>query len=102
MKSCAVGLADKKATPSATHRFPDFVVILQPFVCVLTCGRLCNHEHAALLWLLPEELATLDWAKADWPVIAKYSRERQDGGVLTFSSVYQNPLGIVAGTCEKA
>lgn len=65
--------------PPTTHHYPDFAVTLHPFVCALIGGVLCNHEHAALLWQLPEELAALDWAEADLPVIADYCRQLRNG-----------------------
>ncbi|MFA7382514.1 MAG: (deoxy)nucleoside triphosphate pyrophosphohydrolase [Desulfurivibrionaceae bacterium] len=77
-----VEVAILRAIPVASHRYPDIAVTLHPFVCVLIGGKLCMHEHAALLWLLPEELAGLDWAEADLPIVAEYCRERREGGVL--------------------
>jgi 8-oxo-dGTP diphosphatase len=71
-----------RTMPVATHQYPDFTVTLHPFVCSLTGGVLCNHEHAALGWLLPEELGGLDWAEADLPIVAEYCSERRKGGVL--------------------
>lgn len=71
-----------RAMPPTTHRYPDFTVTLHPFVCALIGGVLCMHEHAALLWLLPEELGGLDWAEADLPIISDYCREQRNGGVL--------------------
>jgi 8-oxo-dGTP diphosphatase len=65
-----------RTMPPATHRYPEFIVTLHPFVCVLAGGELRNNEHAALVWLPPEELPTLDWAEADWPIIAGYRRLR--------------------------
>jgi 8-oxo-dGTP diphosphatase len=75
-----VEVALLRMMPPTTHHYPDFAVTLHPFVCILTGGVLCNHEHAALLWQLPEELAALDWAEADLSVIDDYCRERRTGG----------------------
>jgi 8-oxo-dGTP diphosphatase len=59
----------------ATHHYPAFTVTLHPFVCSIESGELTLHEHAAVTWLRPEELSTLDWAEADLPVIDAYRRE---------------------------
>jgi 8-oxo-dGTP diphosphatase len=61
-----------EALTPRTHQYPAFVVTLYPFLCTITSGEIRLHEHAALAWLTPEELPTLDWAEADWPVIQEY------------------------------
>jgi len=57
-----------------THRYPAFTVTLYPFRCRIIAGEITLHEHAALAWLRPAELQTLDWAEADLPVIDEYRR----------------------------
>jgi len=57
-----------------THRYRSFTVTLYPFRCRVVAGDIMLHEHAALVWLLPAELHTLDWAGADLPVIDEYRR----------------------------
>ncbi|MDO9582226.1 MAG: (deoxy)nucleoside triphosphate pyrophosphohydrolase [Desulfomicrobium sp.] len=58
--------------PASTHQYPTFTITLYPFVCTIEEGEIFLHEHAALLWLLPSQLHTLDWAEADIPVLAAY------------------------------
>ncbi len=62
------------ALPLATHAYPVLTVTLHPFVCRIAYGEPILHEHAAIAWLVPGELHTLDWAAADLPVIAAYRR----------------------------
>jgi 8-oxo-dGTP diphosphatase len=50
-------------------------VTLHPFVCSIDTGEIILHEHAAIAWLPPEKLHTLDWADADIPVIESYLAE---------------------------
>jgi len=45
---------------------------LIPFVCRIMSGDPVLAEHAAFVWLEPEELYTLDWAEADIPVYLQY------------------------------
>jgi 8-oxo-dGTP diphosphatase len=45
---------------------------LVPFVCQLLTFDIHLTEHAQMCWLVPEELALLDWAEADLGVIASY------------------------------
>jgi 8-oxo-dGTP diphosphatase len=60
------------ALPPHTHEYKTLTVTLYPFVCNISSGEIILHEHAALEWLRPKELATLDWAEADLSVIDSY------------------------------
>jgi 8-oxo-dGTP diphosphatase len=55
-----------------THCYPDFTVTLHPFVCAIAAGEIIPHEHAAIAWLAPQALYDLDWAEADFPILAEY------------------------------
>ncbi len=57
-----------------THQYPALTVTLYPFRCSILTGAITLHEHAALVWLPPAELHSLDWAEADLPVIDQYQR----------------------------
>ena len=61
-----------RSLPASTHEYSTFTITLHPFVCTIEEGEIVLHEHAALLWLLPSQLHTLDWAEADIPVLAAY------------------------------
>lgn len=65
----------EKNLPATTHNYPAFSVTLYPFVCSIETGEIVLHEHAAISWLPPTELHTLDWAEADLPVIQSYLSE---------------------------
>jgi len=67
-----IAVSVQEALSPATHRYPTFTVTLHPFRCAIESGTLTLHEHAAVLWLQPEELLCLDWAEADLPVIGEY------------------------------
>jgi 8-oxo-dGTP diphosphatase len=58
----------------ATHNYPSLTVTLYPFICSIADGILKRNEHAAVIWLPPDRLHTLDWAEADLPVLAAYCR----------------------------
>jgi 8-oxo-dGTP diphosphatase len=64
-----------KRLPATTHQYPTLSVTLHPFVCSIDTGEIILHEHAAITWLPPEKLHTLDWADADIPVIESYLAE---------------------------
>lgn len=63
------------ALPTFTHDYGTVVITMIPFVCRLAPGSAAPqaHEHAALRWIAPTDLRTLDLAPADWPVVASYS-----------------------------
>jgi 8-oxo-dGTP diphosphatase len=61
-----------KSLAPSTHQYPTFAVTLYPFICSIESGDIVLYEHAIIAWLLPEQLNTLDWAKADLPVIESY------------------------------
>ncbi|HEY0177052.1 MAG TPA: (deoxy)nucleoside triphosphate pyrophosphohydrolase [Pedobacter sp.] len=54
------------------HDDGQLVIRLIPFECVILEGEICLTEHAACLWLQPDELSALDWADADLPVVQNY------------------------------
>jgi mutator protein MutT len=64
--------------PLHTHSYDTFTVTLYPFVCALESETITLHEHAAMIWLPPEELHTLDWAEADRPVLESYAKMLSD------------------------
>ncbi|MBE0503529.1 MAG: (deoxy)nucleoside triphosphate pyrophosphohydrolase [Desulfuromonadales bacterium] len=68
----AVSVVIGQALLPRTHHYPDFTVTLYPFVCQLATTEIVLREHAAMRWLAPAEIMTLDWAAADLPVIADY------------------------------
>ncbi len=67
-----------QSLPSVSHDYPDFSVILYPFICAIVSGEITLHEHKALLWLSSNELRSLDWVAADFPIISAYC-DRQSG-----------------------
>jgi hypothetical protein len=62
---------------------PAFTITLYPFVCTIASGTINLHEHAAVTWLPKEDLAALDWAEADLPVLASYCRFSGQGQVTS-------------------
>ncbi|MEI4831386.1 (deoxy)nucleoside triphosphate pyrophosphohydrolase [Bacillus sp. FJAT-53711] len=53
----------------------DFgIVHLKTFYCKLIEGTPVLTEHVSIIWLHPNELASLDWAPADIPTIEKLSK----------------------------
>jgi 8-oxo-dGTP diphosphatase len=63
-----------EALAPATHHYETFSVTLHPFRCAEPSGPITLHEHAALAWVAPKDLPSLDWAEADLPVIDAYRK----------------------------
>jgi 8-oxo-dGTP diphosphatase len=65
----------ERLTPT-THRYASFTVTLHPMRCAIASGKPTAHEHAAVAWVDPGRLGSLDWAEADLPVIEEYLSRR--------------------------
>ena len=68
---CLVSVGSEVTT--TTHQYDFGVVTLTTFYCELISGTPRLTEHAAVVWLAPEELDTLEWAPADIPAVEKIS-----------------------------
>lgn len=68
----AIQVAVHHALAEKTHAYPEFTITLYPFVCTIISGTITLREHAAVIWLPREDLASLDWAEADRPVLETY------------------------------
>jgi len=54
-----------------THQYPDFILTMHSFICSCESAELTLLEHIDYKWLKKEELAILDWAAADIPIMQK-------------------------------
>jgi 8-oxo-dGTP diphosphatase len=66
---CAIVVG--RALPRCTHAYATVTIELIPFLCCLAPGSAepHPHEHAAVRWVTPAELRTMDLAAADRPVV---------------------------------
>jgi 8-oxo-dGTP diphosphatase len=67
-----IAVSVEAALAPVTHDYPSFTVTLYPFVCAMAGGEPILHEHAAMVWLPPDELPSLEWAAADGPILEQY------------------------------
>lgn len=57
---------------SVDFSYPDFHVYITFFLCKIdSLENLIVTEHQKLLWLNKDELSSLDWAAADFPIVQK-------------------------------
>ncbi|HIJ94814.1 MAG TPA: (deoxy)nucleoside triphosphate pyrophosphohydrolase [Desulfuromonadales bacterium] len=72
-----VNVIIEESFPATTHSYADFTVTLHPFTCRISDGTITLHEHNAMLWIRPQQMADLDWAAADLPIISAYLSRRK-------------------------
>lgn len=72
--ACAIRIV--RALPHSHHDYGNIAIEMIPFVCRLETGSPAPHprEHVAVRWVAPADLASLDLAAADLPVVAAYLR----------------------------
>ncbi len=58
------------------HDYPDFHLSMAVYECELKSDHMKMNVHKALKWVKPEDLLTLNWAKADLPVAEKLHSEK--------------------------
>jgi 8-oxo-dGTP diphosphatase len=56
---------------TVTHQYPDFILTMHSFICNCQDPTLKLTEHIDFKWLHKNELAHLDWAAADVPIVQK-------------------------------
>lgn len=68
------GVVPGRALPRFTFDYGSVHIEMIPFVCALspTSPVPHPHEHVAIRWVTLAELAGVDLAPADWPVVAAY------------------------------
>ena len=53
------------------HTYPDFAITMHCYLCKLANPQFVMKEHVDAKWMLPQEMNTLDWAPADYPILEK-------------------------------
>jgi 8-oxo-dGTP diphosphatase len=54
---------------TVTHQYPDFTITMHSFICKCKDPKVTLTEHVDFKWLNKLELAHLDWAAADIPIV---------------------------------
>lgn len=53
------------------HEYPDFELTMHSFLCEVSSQEITLNEHIDSKWLKYDQLADLDWAAADVPIVNK-------------------------------
>lgn len=56
---------------TVNHRYPDFEITMDSFICEVKTKELTLNEHIDKKWLTPRELEKLNWAAADIAIVNK-------------------------------
>ena len=57
------------------HDYPDFHLSMAIYKCKFNGDHMDMNVHKALIWVKPQDLLLLDWAKADLPVAKQLVKE---------------------------
>ena len=68
----AIRVETGKALTPVVWDYDRGPIRLHPFVCRIVSGEPHPHEHSEIRWCGREELAGLDWAAADLPILAEW------------------------------
>ena len=55
------------------YDYPAFHLTMHCFLCTVVSGRLELEEHESAMWLVPQDLRTVNWLPADEAVVEKLS-----------------------------
>lgn len=56
---------------TVSHQYSSFNIVMHGYVCNASDEEIVLNEHVDSCWLDVEDLATLDWAEADNPIVEK-------------------------------
>lgn len=69
--------------PASPYQYPEFFILLHPFVCRIVAGKILLKEHVAYAWMEPSDLLNCDWAEADIPIVHQYLNPSNNTSLLT-------------------
>jgi 8-oxo-dGTP diphosphatase len=59
----------EKKLMTVDHQYPDFRILMHTYICSAKDEKIQLTEHIDFKWLLVTEMAQLDWAAADIPIV---------------------------------
>lgn len=59
---------------TVNHEYPDFKIKLHTFICRVKTRKFTMKEHVNFKWLPKNQLKTLEWAEADWPIVEELAK----------------------------
>lgn len=56
---------------TVVHPYPDFELTMHSFICEVDSKEIKLNEHIDAKWLTVDQLDSLEWAAADFPIVKK-------------------------------
>ena len=66
-----INISEQDYFMTINHTYPDFAITMHCYLCKLAYPKFVVKEHVDAKWMLPEDMHTLDWAPADYPILEK-------------------------------
>ena len=66
-----INISEQDYFMTINHTYPDFAITMHCYLCKLAHPKFVVKEHVDAKWMLPEDMHTLDWAPADYPILEK-------------------------------
>lgn len=54
---------------ATTYEYPDFMLVMDTYLCTIVAGDLHLSSHKAVCWISPDEMNSLEWVPADVAVV---------------------------------
>ena len=70
-----VKIAEEDYFMTINHSYPDFELTMHSYICHVDTKEFVRKEHIDHQWVIPQELNTLEWVPADYPIVERL-RER--------------------------
>ena len=71
----SLNITVKEHFMSVNHKYPDFDLQMEVFICHTNDPKLFLTEHITYTWLPPKKMLSLDWAAADIPIAQRLFEE---------------------------
>jgi 8-oxo-dGTP diphosphatase len=65
----------KKHLMTVNHKYPDFDLKMEAFMCNIDDPKVALTEHISYKWLSAKQMLSLDWAAADIPIVERLAQE---------------------------
>lgn len=67
-------IAIQRFVSEVHYEYPDFILNMDCYLCNIVGGKMSLMEHQAAVWLVPEELTTVEWLPADVELVEQLRR----------------------------
>jgi 8-oxo-dGTP diphosphatase len=65
-------IAIQRFVSTVHYEYPDFILNMDCYLCNIVGGNMSLMEHQAAVWLVPEQLTTVEWLPADVELVEQF------------------------------